>query len=100
AVGRPHRPELARAVGRDGVVMAGAVDQPDLRFVDVTVAVAPPLSGADAARGDGRARAVGRRRGEEFIDVTFACDLHRRAAARCDAIDVVHAGDVAAGRVE
>ena len=84
AVGHPHGPGVAAVEVDDLLVRGGRpfFAQPDLRFVQVAVAVPPPLRIAVAARRERDGGAIGRRRGLEFIGEAVGAHRHRRAALR------------------
>jgi hypothetical protein len=102
AVGPPHRPQVLGAGRQQFRVRRRRRDrfQPQLGFVDVRVAVAPPLTVAQALGHQSHRLAVGRRRALEFGQVALAADLQRRAAGRRDAEDVALPRDVVGARGE
>ena len=79
---RSLAPPVVSAAPRGRRIGRRQVAQPDLRFVEMAVAVPPPLAGRVAARRHREHLAVGRGRGEELVRVAVAADRHRRAARR------------------
>ncbi len=103
AVGTPHGPHLFCAGICQGFVSwrsRGIVDEIDFAFVEMAVAFAPPLGRAGAARGDRENFSIRRGRREKFIRITIGSDRHGSAALNADAINVVHAGNIVARRLE
>src|ERR1700676_301476 len=77
AIGRPHRPRFLRSARfRQSFVTRrnSVADQPDFRFIEMAVALAPPLRIDDAAGGDGESLAVRRRGGKIFAGVAVGRD--------------------------
>jgi hypothetical protein len=75
---------------------AGSLE-PDLGFVDMRVAVAPPLARRVAARGERHEVARRRWRREVLVHVAVGRNGHGRAALGADAEDVVRAGHILRG---
>ena len=100
AIRHPHWPSLLGAPLGHLLILPvwSFVQDPEFRFVEMRMALPPPLTGAVAARGKRQPLSVRRWRREEFAGVTVGADRHRRAPLDTDTVDVVHPRDVATRR--
>ncbi len=94
----PHGPTLLGIFLNDSLVGAvfGDVFQPDFGFIEMAVAVPPPLGGTDAFGDEGELPAIGRRRAAKLVVIAISRHFERRTAIDAYAKDVVCASDVIA----
>ena len=98
AVAIPHRPRVLRAALRHLLIRRAAYD-PDFALVEMTVSLPPPLRRGVRPRRDGDITGW-RGRGEVLRRVPIGRHRHRGPAVGSDAVDIEHARDVVARRLE